>query len=207
MVEKKIVIPGEEIQGRIRNNVFEEKGKRYSTVYGLLYSDGDYSRIVPLKGKYIPRREDYIVGIVTDIKFGGYTVEINSPYSSFLPSQREYDYGDVLFAKVSNVNEVKNVSLIGDRKLYEGDLIEISSAKVARVIGRKNSMLDLLKDKTGCDIFVGRNGRIWLRGENAAKAEEAILMIEKEAHTDGLTEKITKFLEANLKTSLKENKK
>lgn len=199
MVEKKIVIPGEEIQGRIRNNVFEEEGKKYSAVYGLLYKDGDYARIVPLKGRYIPRMEDYIVGIVTDVKFGGYTVDINSPYSSFLSSRREYDYGDVLFAKVSNVSEIKSVSLIGDRKLYEGDVIEVSSAKVARVIGRKNSMMDLLKEKTGCDIFVGRNGRIWLRGENVAKAKEAILMIEKEAHTDGLTDRITKFLEKNLK--------
>lgn len=206
MVEKRIVTPGEEVKGRIRNNVYEEKGKKYSAVYGLLYKDGDYSKIVPLKGRYIPRREDYVVGIVTDVKFGGYVVDINSPYSAFLSSQREYDYGDVLFAKVSNVNEVKNVSLMSDRKLYEGDVIEISPAKVARVIGRKNSMLNLLKEKARCDIFVGRNGRIWLRGENIAKAEEAVLKIEKEAHTDGLTERITQFLEKNVKKVEKEKK-
>lgn len=194
-MEKKIVVPGEEVKGKVLNNVYEEKGKKYSKVFGLFYKKEDFSKIVPLKGRYVPRPGDYVIGIIIDVKFGGYVVDINSPYSAFLSTQKEYDFGDVLFAKVGGVNEVKNVSLNQDRKLFGGDVVEISSVKIPRVIGKKNSMLNLLKEKTGCEIFIGRNGRIWLRGKNPAKAEEAILRIEKEAHISGLTERITKFLE------------
>ena len=35
---------------------------------------------------------------------------------------------------------------------------------------------------------------IWIRGKDKAKAIKAILTIEKEAHTVGLTEKIDKML-------------
>ncbi len=192
--EKMIVIPGEEVQGPISDYVYTEKGKNYSMVYGLLYKGGEKSRIVPMKGRYLPNAEDYIVGIITEVKHGGYTVDINSPYSAYLMSRREYNFGDVVFAKVADVNEVKSVLLSYDKKLFEGDVIEISPTKVPRVIGKKNSMVDMLQEKTGCEIYVGRNGRIWLKGKNPTKAEEAIVMIEKEAHTDGLTERITKFL-------------
>lgn len=163
-------------------------------VYGLLYKDVNISKIVPLKGRYIPIEGDFIVGVITEVKFGGYVVDINSPYSAFLSSRREYDYGDVVLAKVANVNEVKSASLEMDKKLFGGDVLEISPMKVPRVIGKKESMLNLLMEKTGCDIIVGRNGRIWLKGKDPAKAEEAILKIEKEAHTDGLTNRMIEFL-------------
>jgi exosome complex RNA-binding protein Rrp4 len=55
-------------------------------------------------------------------------------------------------------------------------------------------MVTLIKSKTGCDIYTGQNGLVWIRGENKAKAIEAILTIEKESHTVGLTEKIEKML-------------
>lgn len=194
-MEKQIVVPGEEIKGKILDNVYEEEGKKYSKIFGLLYKKGDFYRIVPLKGRYIPHSGDYVIGIVTDVKFGGYVLDINSPYSAFLSSRREYDFGDVIFAKVGGVSEIKNTSLEQDRKLFKGDVVEISPVKIPRVIGKDNSMLNLLKDKTGCEIYIGRNGRVWLKGKNPAKAEKAVLKIEKEAHTNGLTERITKFLE------------
>jgi exosome complex component RRP4 len=55
-------------------------------------------------------------------------------------------------------------------------------------------MIELIKKKTGSEIYVGQNGVIWIKGGNKEKAIEAILTIEKEAHTVGLTEKIAKML-------------
>jgi exosome complex component RRP4 len=69
--------------------------------------------------------------------------------------------------------------------------------KIPRLIGKKNSMLNLIRDGTGCNLFVGRNGRIWVKGENIARAQEVILKIEKEAHTPGLTERIVNMLKEN----------
>jgi len=56
-------------------------------------------------------------------------------------------------------------------------------------------MVNLIKNKTDCVIYIGKNGVIWVRGDNKTKAVEAILTIERESHTVGLTEKIEKMLE------------
>jgi len=73
--------------------------------------------------------------------------------------------------------------------------MEIMPVRIPRVIGKKNSMVNMLEEKTKCDLFVGRNGRIWMRGEKIDLLKKAILKIEKEAHTSGLTERIKEFLE------------
>jgi exosome complex component RRP4 len=46
--------------------------------------------------------------------------------------------------------------------------------------------------------MVGQNGIIWIEGKNPndeLMATEAILKIEQESHTDGLTEKMKEYLE------------
>jgi exosome complex component RRP4 len=78
--------------------------------------------------------------------------------------------------------------------LLGGIIIKVTPQKIPRIIGKEGSMIKLIKQKTACDIITGQNGVVWLRGENKAKAIEAILTIEKESHTIGLTEKIEKLL-------------
>jgi exosome complex component RRP4 len=58
-------------------------------------------------------------------------------------------------------------------------------------------MIQMLKNMTGCRIYVGQNGRIWIDGEldSIVKAVRAIRMIEDEAHSLGLTEKVKELLE------------
>jgi len=55
-------------------------------------------------------------------------------------------------------------------------------------------MINLIKTKTGCQVYVGQNGIIWIKGTDKDKAIEAVLTIEKESHAIGLTEKIEKML-------------
>jgi exosome complex component RRP4 len=76
-------------------------------------------------------------------------------------------------------------------------ILDISPSKVPRVIGKNGSMIQMLKNSTGCRIYVGQNGRIWIDGEldNIIKAVKAVKLIEEEAHSMGLTEKIKKLLE------------
>jgi exosome complex component RRP4 len=90
----------------------------------------------------------------------------------------------------------------GLRKIKGGRLLEVPSTKVPRVIGHNGSMVSMLKKETGCEIFVGQNGRIWINGkdENMDKLSEAIDMIIRESHTSGLTDKISRFLQVEEKT-------
>ena len=84
-------------------------------------------------------------------------------------------------------------------KISGGRLIKISSQKVPRVIGKQGSMVSLIKSKTGCEITVGQNGLVWLKGtpEGELLAEKAVKMIEEKSHLEGLTEKMDKFLDEN----------
>ena len=58
------------------------------------------------------------------------------------------------------------------------------------------SMINMLKKELNCNIFVGQNGRIWVDGQDDDMdlALRTILIIEKEAHTTGLTDRIMDFL-------------
>lgn len=78
-------------------------------------------------------------------------------------------------------------------KVSTGRVVEIAAAKIPRLIGRKGSMISMLKHETGCQITVGRNGVVLVWGktpESERVAVEAIYMVEKEAHTRGLTDRI-----------------
>jgi len=194
----KIVVPGEIIADKPLKipDTYIENGKTYSEVVGLFHETE--MRLVALEGSYLPMDEDYIVGVVEEVKFAGYTTDINSPYTAFLSTKDtrfEFDIGDVVFAKVKGVDEVKNVNLFDARKLSGGEIVEISPVKVPRVIGKKSSMLNMLIDATRSEIYVGKNGRMWIKGGDSSLAARAILKIEKEAHMSGLTDRMKEFLE------------
>jgi len=81
-------------------------------------------------------------------------------------------------------------------------MIDVTSSKVPRIIGKQGSMISLIKNATNCRIVVGQNGKVWISGDDPGKemiATEAILKIEQEAHTSGLTDKISAFLKENVK--------
>jgi exosome complex component RRP4 len=65
-------------------------------------------------------------------------------------------------------------------------VIEINHTKIPRVIGKGGSMINLIKKKIGCGIFIGQNGRIWLSGsdEKIELAAETIFKIERDAHVN-----------------------
>jgi exosome complex component RRP4 len=70
----------------------------------------------------------------------------------------------------------------------------VSPAKIPRVIGRKGSMIGMLKRETSCNITVGQNGLVYVSGRNREDERIAVLAIKKieeEAHTSGLTDRVT----------------
>src|SRR3989449_160612 len=109
--------------------------------------------------------------------------------------------GDVIMCHVLSVDEIKRVQLTMQereaRRLTGGMVIEISPTKVPRVIGKQGSMVSLIMDLTGCRIYVGQNGRIWLDGDDrsAAVAALAIRLIEERAQVVGLTEAVRELIE------------
>jgi len=229
--DKDIVIPGDilaENEYHTGRGTFKEENKICSSVVGLIAIRNKKISVIPLQSKYIPKKGDVVIGEITDIRFSMWNLDINSPYSGILPAsevfgkeKRElnsvFNVGDVLFLRVVDVDEVKKVKLglkgRGLGKFRDGILISITPTKVPRLIGKKGSMINMIKDHTKCEIVVGQNGVVWVKGEPAMEriAKKVIKTIEKEAHTSGLTDRVRDMLselcgEEKEETPEKENK-
>jgi exosome complex component RRP4 len=196
---KNIVTPGDLIsEGIIRTgNTFVSGGKTYSKVLGI-YENNSHD-VVPLEGVWNPRTEDSIVGIVSEAKAKVYMVELSYFGKALLIPGKfdkfDFEPGDMLNAIISEVENKKTIILKDPRKLEGGTILSIKPKKIPRVIGKKSTMIKQIADSTGSHIIVGMNGLIWLSGGNITLATEAILKIEREAHTSGLTEAIKNFLD------------
>lgn len=214
---RRIVLPGEvvcERKGRkLGKGVYEVNKKVISKFLGIPKEDKNEIDVIPLSGVYLPKIGDRIIGIIKGVEISGWFVDINSPYTAFLPlgeGVREYvdvnrvdlgkfyDVGDIIFCRVINVTKSKIVQVsmkyLYTKKLVNGSIIKITPSKVPRLIGKGGSMINLIKRVTKCQIIPGENGLIWVKGENISKVIEAISLIEKESHLFGLTEKIKKLL-------------
>lgn len=218
--DKDVVVPGDILADNEYHTgigTFREEDKICSSVVGLVTIRNKKISVIPLQSKYIPKRGDIVIGEVEDIRFSMWDFDINSPYSGFLPAsdvfgkeKKElssvFDVGNVLLLRVVDVDEVKKVKLglkgRGLGKFKGGILIKITPTKVPRLIGKRGSMINMIKDQTKCEIVVGQNGVVWVKGDHATEriARKVIKVIEEQAHTSGLTDRVRKMLEEETKT-------
>ena len=220
MVEREIVVPGDFLGDDPKlssHGTYVENGKVYSASFGLVDRRGTI-KVIPLSGRYIPMRGDLVIGKVVDVTFSNWIVDINSPYEGLLhvseypervdqSNMSKYLHvGELIISKVSDVDPSMKVELTLREEhlkvLKQGRVIDISHTKIPRVIGRNGSMISMLKKELNCSIFVGQNGRIWLRGDEKMMdlAIRTIFKIEREAHTSGLTDNIKDFLKRELES-------
>lgn len=198
---KSIVTPGEVISDKpehIVSGAYLKDGKTFSEYLGVLYSTPQGIQVVPLQGKYSPKIEDTIYGVVLVEDNFGYIVDIKSyryPYVSKRSLDRmTFTVGDIIFAKVISVNEVKDVGLEVISKQTGGVLLEISPKKVPRVIGKHRSMLSVIEKYSQCQIFIGANGFMYVREGKPEVVSKALELIEKYSPVDNLTDKIDEYL-------------
>jgi exosome complex component RRP4 len=179
--------------------------------YGLLDESEKLVKIIPLSGVYHPRRGNVVVGVVEDLTFNGWVVDIDTAERAFLPLtevprfvnkdalEEVMDIGDVGVFKISGVNK-RGIDLTirsrGLGKIEEGIIIKVNPNKVPRVIGKEGSMIKLIKDNTGCNITVGQNGFVWIRGnkiEDELLAKRAIIFVTEKSFISGLTDEVMKW--------------
>jgi len=218
--EREIVVPGEELVKSMEflpgRNCFREGEAIVAKKLGLVSVDHRVVSIVPLNSPYIPQEGDMVIGEVTNIQDNGWVIRIDAPHEAFLPlaGVREYidtrrtslskfyDRGDVIYAKVSRL-QGKSIYLsmqdIKTRKFRGGRIVKVNPAKVPRIIGKQGSMISLIKDGTGCRIHVGQNGKVWIDGGDMDTCIKVLSLIEKEAASEGLTDKVAGLLRATPK--------
>jgi exosome complex component RRP4 len=223
--DREIVVPGEILtedvehfnpgRGTLLNR---EKNKIIALNIGLKQIKKNYINVIPLRGFYTPRPGDKVIALVIDKNPVKYRCDINAKDIAILKPKNavrrgkirgsrnieveEFDIGDILVAKIISADRLNmpELTLVGKYlgKRVNGIVISIDPPKIPRVIGRNGSMIKLLKNLTKCNIFVTQNGRIWIKGENIAYERlliDAIKKIEKEAHTVGLTDRMSQYIE------------
>src|SRR3990170_4092537 len=201
-MERKVVIPGEVIvsgEDYLPGEGTEKRGQEIVAIrYGLAEESSSLVKVIALSGIYQPRRGNVVIGKVENITFNGWVVDINSPTGAFLPlaevprfvSKDEMsevlDIGDMLVAKILGVNGRGidlTIKMRGLGKIEEG-------------------MIKIVKNETGCNITVGQNGLIWIKGERIEDelfVKRAIMFITEKSFTSGLTEEVQKWFDKHKK--------
>jgi len=112
-----------------------------------------------------------------------------------------FDIGDMVITKIIAYDRTRDPQLTvrepGLGKITRGQIMQITPTKIPRVIGKKGSMINMIKDYTGCHIVLGQNGVILISGktpENEQLAMTAIRKIDEESHISGLTDRVTEML-------------
>jgi exosome complex component RRP4 len=228
--KKQLVTPGELLaEGDYLpgENSYMEENKIYASRIGLADTDNKKVNVVALRAFYVPKMGDIVIGTILEVGFNGWTVDIKSPYSALLrasdvlsrpfkPQNDELSQvlnaGDLIVAKIASYDRAHDPQLTvgepGLGKITRGQILHVTPTKIPRVIGRKGSMISMIKEETGCQIILGLNGVILVTGktpEDEELAITAIKKIEEESHTSGLTDRITQLLKES-KSNVEENK-
>ena len=208
-----LLAEGDYIAGK---NTYRIDNRIYASRLGLVeYGDREV-RVVALNAFYVPSVGDLVIGKITEVNVNGWVVDINSPYSAILKAsdvfergfkpQKDdlteiFNIGDLILAKITSYDRTRNPQLTirepGLGKITKGQIVKITPTKIPRVIGRKGSMINTLKRETGCRITIGQNGLILIHGKNPDDERLAIMAIHKielEAHTSGLTDRVTEMI-------------
>jgi exosome complex component RRP4 len=218
MIDRKQVIPGDVIaKGNYRyGSYIEKRGDEFVALrVGMAEVGRDEVKLNPLTGPYLPRAEDEVIGKVVDLNGFGWVVDINSCFDGFLPASfvfgREFSpathdlsskfrVGDIIGARIESFERSRDPQLSirghGYGKIDSGEIVKISPTKVPRLIGKRGAMINLISEKTGCDIRVGQNGVVVVNGtaEGILRSVKAIKMVEEDAHAADLMAKVEEYL-------------
>ena len=218
MIQRRQVIPGDVVaKGNYRfGSYIERHGDEYVALrVGIAEILRDEIKLSPLTGPYLPRTDDEVIGKVVDVNGFGWVVDINSCFDGFLPASfvfgrdfspathdlsSKFKVGDIIGARIESFERSRDPQLSirgqGYGKIESGEIVKISPTKVPRIIGRRGAMINLINERTGCDIKVGQNGVVVVDGspEGIVKAVKAIRLVEEETRAPDLISKVEEAL-------------
>ena len=218
--KKHHVIPGEVIISgsyRAEQNTVMDGNKILATTIGLSDIHDGSVRVIPLTGGYYPKDDDIVIGKIISHSAMSWEVDINSCYSGMLPASdvfgRDFSShsddltsklgkGDLIVTRIVNSDKTRDPLLtISGRelgKIDSGELVYISPSKVARLIGKRGSMIQMIESGTNAQITIGQNGLIVISCDDSdglLKAIKAVDLVEEKAHVANLTDQISEMLE------------
>jgi exosome complex component RRP4 len=114
---------------------------------------------------------------------------------------KHFAIGDMITARIIAFDRTRDPMLtVQDRdlgKIPRGEVLRISATRVPRLIGKRGSMIQTIEQATQTRVLIGQNGIVVVTGrtpEGVKLAVSAIKMVEEEAHTSNLTQRIKALL-------------
>jgi len=228
-----IVTPGEIIDKKIRSKtiskyVKSDKGN-IMTSLGVIQEGKKSVDILIYKDIYKPSKNDYVIGVVVGYAPNGWIIDIGSYTKAFLPAMEivkgDFDprkvelskhlaIGDIVGFKISEVRRlgyflgtIRHEAREKDKKygkIKDYYLLKIHSSRLPRVIGKKGSMIKLIKQALKCEIIIAQNGVILFKGsiEKFNIFRRVINIIVEKTYASGLTN----YIIDQLKNMVKESK-
>ena len=193
----------------------------YASVLGLLSERPPVVQVIPLSGRYLPKPADTVIGTVTDVQGTFWLLDIGAPRWAPLhmtgtpwqidvgETERFLRVGDAVVVQIESLEATGRIGVTmngeGLGKLGGGTIVQISPARVPRVVGRNGSMIDTIRRLTGAEVVVGQNGRVWVGGSPDAihRVSEVLRIIEENAQHSGLTDRVESYLQSTTPTGLK----
>ncbi|CAE7250089.1 Exosc3 [Symbiodinium sp. CCMP2592] len=186
-----------------------DSGRAFATTAGVLRTLEDEVRVENLRKRYIPRKGDYIVGIIMSRSADFYKVEIRAPSPAFLPTlawngatkrnRPLLEIGMLVYARVEAAHPDLDTELscvdpdtkkswnTGEVLLGElkgGLSFEVTLTAAQRLLAIDCFILDRLGKDFSYELCVGQNGRVWLV---APTARETVLLLQAIKRSFGMT--------------------
>ena len=218
--EQRLVTPGMAVGPsagkRAGSGIIAAEYSFIATQLGWLKEFNNTVSIDPINAAYMPRSGDLVVAFVAEVRNNLWFMNINGSFQGLLPmslapwkvefgaARKHMDVGDVVLARVQEVDECHNVVLtmkgVGLRRLNQGVVEQIPVQHIDRVRGNNNERLQRLRDLCDSRIMVGENGRVWVDGspEGVRWARQAIHAISEQGHSEDI-DQILNDLEKNMK--------
>ena len=217
--ERIIVTPGEIIDKNIRLKqgggkiIHSEKGNIITSL-GVIQKGKKNIDILIYKDIYKPSKNDYVIGVVVGYAPNGWVIDIGSYTKAFLPAvemvKGEFDPRRVDLSKYLSIgdlvgfriSEVKRLGYFLGTLRHDGKerdkkygkikdyyVLKIHSSRLPRVIGKKGSMIKLIKQALKSEIIIAQNGVILFRGsiEKFNMFRDIINTIVEKTYAPGLT--------------------
>ncbi|MDP6869680.1 MAG: hypothetical protein QGI21_02780 [Candidatus Poseidoniaceae archaeon] len=215
--ELRLVTPGEAIETssgvRAGTGTISYGDAIIATKVGWVNNNNGVISVDPINSAYMPRSGDLVIGVIESVRNNLWFADVNGPFNGLLPmslapwkvefgaAREQMDIGDVMLARVQEVDEAHNIVLtmkgVGLRRLKEGFMLEVSMTHISRIRGDNDSTLNMLKDATDCRIIVGDNGRLWIDGdsEGLSVMKKIIDFVRNEGHKENFKATLVEFIE------------
>ncbi|HIF45532.1 MAG TPA: hypothetical protein EYQ73_01900 [Candidatus Poseidoniales archaeon] len=214
--ELRLVAPGEAIGAasgvRAGTGALIQGSEIIATRLGWVQQLNGVISVDPVNAAYMPRSGDLVIGVVESVRNNLWFADVNGPFNGLLPmslapwkvefgaAREQMDVGDVMLARVQEVDEAHNVVLtmkgVGLRRLKEGVMSKISMNLISRLRGENDETLRSLKEASDCRIIVAENGRVWVDGgeDGTAFMRKVLDLVRNQGHMANFSQSLATLM-------------